>query len=72
MQTEIGTDEKALADQKSRLSSETLGAQARLSKLTDANMAEAISALSRAQTGYQAALGATSTMAKQSLMDYLS
>lgn len=72
MQTEVGTDEKALADQKSRLSSETLGAQARLSKLTDANMAEAISALSRAQTGYQAALGATSTMAKQSLMDYLS
>jgi flagellar hook-associated protein 3 FlgL len=71
MQTEVGTDEKALTDQQSRLSTETLGAQARLSKLQDANMAEAISALSRAQTGYQAALGAASTISKTSLMDYL-
>ena len=71
MQTDVGTDEKALTDQKSRLAAEQLGAESRLSKLQDANMAEAISALNRAQTGYQAALGATSALAKQSLMDYL-
>lgn len=71
MQTQVGTDEKALEDQQARLSDEQLGAQARLSKLQDANMAEAISAMSRAETGYRAALGATATIGQQSLLDYL-
>jgi flagellar hook-associated protein 3 FlgL len=70
-QTQVGTDQKALEDQRLRLTDETLGAEARLSKLQDANMAEAISAMNRAQTGYQAALGATATITRVSLMDFL-
>jgi len=70
-QTQVGTDEKALEDQRLRLTDETLGAKARLSKLQDANMAEAISAMGRAEVGYQAALGATATITRVSLMDFL-
>lgn len=70
-QTRVGTDQKAIDDQRLRLGDETLGAKARLSKLQDANMAEAISAMARAQTGYEAALGATATITRVSLMDYL-
>ena len=67
----MGTDQKALEDQRLQLTDETLGAKARLSKLQDANMAEAISAMSRAEAGYQAALGATATITRVSLMDFL-
>jgi flagellar hook-associated protein 3 FlgL len=70
-QTQVGTDQKALEDQRLRLTDEKLGAAERLSKLTEANMAEAISAMSRAETGYKAALGATATITRVSLMDYL-
>jgi flagellar hook-associated protein 3 FlgL len=70
-QTQVGTDQKALEDQRVRLTDEKLGATERLSKLTDVNMAEAISAMSRAETGYKAALGATATITRVSLMDYL-
>ena len=70
-QTQVGTDQKALEDQRLRLTDETLGAKARLSKLQDANMAEAISAMNRAEAGYQAALGATATITRVSLMDFL-
>ena len=70
-QTQVGTDQKALEDQRLRLTDETIGAKARLSKLQDANMAEAISAMSRAEAGYQAALGATATITRVSLMDFL-
>jgi flagellar hook-associated protein 3 FlgL len=70
-QTQVGTDQKALEDQRLRLSDEKLGAKARLSKLEDANMAEAISSMSRAESGYKAALGATATITRVSLMDYL-
>jgi flagellar hook-associated protein 3 FlgL len=70
-QTQVGTDQKALEDQRLRLSDEKLGAKDRLSKLTEANMAEAISAMARAETGYKAALGATATITRVSLMDYL-
>jgi len=70
-QTQVGTDEKALEDQRLRLTDESLGAKTRLSKLQDANMAEAISAMNRAEVGYQAALGATATITRVSLMDFL-
>jgi flagellar hook-associated protein 3 FlgL len=70
-QTQVGTDEKSLVDQRAKLSDEHLGALARLSKLEDANMAEAISAMNRAETGYRAALGATATITRVSLLDYL-
>jgi flagellar hook-associated protein 3 FlgL len=71
MQTEVGTDEKTLTDQTARLGDEKLGAKTRLSKLEDADMAEAISSMNRAQAGYQAALGATATITRVSLLDYL-
>jgi flagellar hook-associated protein 3 FlgL len=71
VQTQVGTAEKALADQQTRLTTEQLTAKTRLSKLEDTNMAEAISSMSRAEAGYRAALGATATIARQSLLDYL-
>jgi len=70
-QTQVGTDQKALEDQRLRLSDEKLGAKARLSKLEDADMAEAISSMARAEAGYKAALGATATITRVSLMDFL-
>jgi flagellin-like hook-associated protein FlgL len=42
-----------------------------LSKFEDANMAEAISAMNRAEIGYRAALGAAATIRRVSLLDYL-
>jgi flagellar hook-associated protein 3 FlgL len=71
MQAQVGSGEKALEDQKSRLSTERLGVSARLSKFEDANMAEAISAMNRAEIGYRAALGAAATIRRVSLLDYL-
>ena len=38
---------------------------------TPTNMAEAISGMAQANAAYRAALGAASTVTKQSLMDYL-
>lgn len=71
MQAQVGSGEASLEDQRSRLSTQKLGAQARLSKFEDANMAEAISAMNRAEIGYRAALGAAATIRRVSLLDYL-
>jgi flagellar hook-associated protein 3 FlgL len=71
MQTDVGTDERAIEDQKGRLTSERLGAESRLSKFQDADMAAAISSMNRAEVGYRAALGAMATIRRVSLMDYL-
>jgi flagellar hook-associated protein 3 FlgL len=71
MQAQVGAGEASLEDQRSRLSTQKLGAQARLSKFEDANMAEAISAMNRAEIGYRAALGAAATIRRVSLLDYL-
>ncbi len=72
MQAQVGAGEKALEDQKGRLTERDASArQARLSKFEDANMAEAISAMNRAETGYRAALGAAATIRRVSLLDYL-
>jgi flagellin-like hook-associated protein FlgL len=43
----------------------------RRSALEDTNMAEAVTRLTAAQTGYQAALAAVSSVEKVSLLDYL-
>ncbi|HEX7085442.1 MAG TPA: hypothetical protein VF198_03710 [Vicinamibacterales bacterium] len=71
LQSEVGADQKALETGAIRLTSEKLAARSRLSKLEDANMAEAISAMSRAETAYNAALGAAARLTRPSLMDYL-
>jgi flagellar hook-associated protein 3 FlgL len=71
LQSEVGADQKALETGAVRLTQETLAAKTRLSTLEDANMAEAISAMSRAETAYNAALGAAARLTRLSLLDYL-
>lgn len=67
----VGYDENNIADSATRLSSLKLAAQARLSEDRDANIAEAITKMSRAKTTYEAALGAVGAASKVSLLDYL-
>lgn len=70
-QSRVGHDESSVADNAERLSVLRSAAATRLSQATDANMAEALTRMSRAQTTYQAALGAVAATSKVSLMDYL-
>lgn len=70
-QSQVGYDETSIEDSKGRLLTLRTSAMARLSEDQDANMAEALTRMSRAQTAYQAALGAVASTSKVSLMDYL-
>jgi flagellin-like hook-associated protein FlgL len=70
-QSRVGSDLAAIDTQRLQLGARKLAGQTRLSTLEDANMAESISAMTRADTAYRAALGATSATNKVSLMDYL-
>lgn len=70
-QGRVGADLAELDSRRQQMSARRLAGQARVSKLEDANLAESISAMTRADTAYRAALGATSTIARVSLMDYL-
>jgi flagellar hook-associated protein 3 FlgL len=70
-QSQIGTGESRLADGEVQLGSLRLAATQRLSGDQDVNMAQAITQMSRAQTAYQAALGAVGTASKSSLLDYM-
>jgi flagellar hook-associated protein 3 FlgL len=67
----LGADQRSLDDVLPRLAARRLAADARRASLEDANMAEAITRLSQAETAYRAALGAVSTAERQSLLDYL-
>jgi flagellar hook-associated protein 3 FlgL len=71
VQTSIGTSLRRLDDQGGRLSAVKQTAQTRLSSLEDANLSEAITGLTAAQTAQRAALGAASTINQLNLMDYL-
>jgi flagellar hook-associated protein 3 FlgL len=68
---QVGYDQSSLADGNDRQTSLRLAAKARLSSDQEANMAEAMTRMSRAQTTYQAALGAVAAASKVSLLDYL-
>ncbi len=70
-QSQVGYDENSIADGESRLSSLKLAATARLSEDRDANMAEAMTRMSKAQITYEAALAAVAKSSKMSLLDYL-
>jgi flagellar hook-associated protein 3 FlgL len=70
-QSAVGTDETSVTDGQTQIASLRLAAMTRLSSDQNVNMAEAITAMSRAQTAYQAALGAVGTASKQSLLDYI-
>jgi flagellar hook-associated protein 3 FlgL len=71
VQSTVGADLNALADQDTRLTEMKLASQTRLSKLEDANMAESITGMQQANTAYQSALSAVATRTKLSLLDYL-
>lgn len=70
-QSQVGYDEVSVADRADQLASQRLAATTRLAEDRDVNMAEALTRMSRAQTAYQAALGAAAATSKQSLMDYI-
>jgi flagellar hook-associated protein 3 FlgL len=69
--SQVGYDQSTVADGNDRLNGLRLAAKARLSSDQDANMAEAMTRMSRAQTTYEAALGAVAAASKVSLLDYL-
>jgi flagellar hook-associated protein 3 FlgL len=70
-QSRVGSDLAAIDTQRQQLGARKLAGQTRVSTLEDANMAESLSAMNRADTAYRAALGATSATNRVSLMDYL-
>ena len=70
-QSQVGYDEVSVADGEEWLSSRRLSAITRLAEDREVNMAEALTRMSKAQTAYQAALGAMASISKQSLMDYI-
>ena len=70
-QGRLGVDERGADDATSRLSALKLAADARRSKIEDANLAESISKMTQADTAYKAALGAVSSAERLSLLDYL-
>ncbi len=67
----VGTDEVSVEDSGRHLQSLHLAGEKRVSDLEDANLAEAITRMSRAQTAYNAALGAVGTAGRNSLLNYL-
>jgi len=67
----LGADSAGLDEARARLSTLRVAAETRRSLLEDADMAEAVTRLSKADTAYQAALAAVSTAERRSLLDYL-
>jgi flagellar hook-associated protein 3 FlgL len=70
-QSQIGTDQVSVDDSGARLQQLHLASLARVSKVEDANMAEAITRMTHAQTAYNAALAAVGTSGRNTLLDYL-
>ena len=70
-QTRVGVALRTIEGEQARLQDIKLASNERLSKLEDADMAEAISGMTRADAAYRAALGAVGTAARVSLLDYL-
>lgn len=70
-QSRVGIDERSVDDTKQRLATQRTAATTRLSADQDADLAEASTKMTRAETAYRAALGAVSSTSQLSLMDYL-
>jgi flagellar hook-associated protein 3 FlgL len=70
-QSRVGVALQTLESEQVRLQEFKLAATTRLSKLEDADMAEVIAGMNRADAAYKAALGAAATAARVSLLDYL-
>jgi flagellar hook-associated protein 3 FlgL len=70
-QARIGNDLRSLDDTRSLISAAHASAVTRLSTIEDADLAQAASQLSQADTAYRAALTAVATIGRVSLMDYI-
>lgn len=70
-QSQIGVDEQSIVEGQVQLTASRLAVLTRVSKDEDADLASAISEMSRADTAYKAALGAIGTASRNSLLDYL-
>jgi flagellar hook-associated protein 3 FlgL len=70
-QSSLGNDMHEIDTQKLRLQQMKQSGNERLSKLEEANMAEAITNMSHAEAAYEAALGAAARATRVSLLDYL-
>lgn len=71
MQSRMGSSLNAIDDERGRLDALRRAGAARLSMHEDANMADAISGMSQAETAYRAALGAVGQASRLSLLDFL-
>ncbi len=67
----LGADEQGIDEAAVRLAALRQAAETRRSSLEDANLAEAATRMSQADTAYRAALAAVSSAERQSLLDYL-
>jgi flagellar hook-associated protein 3 FlgL len=70
-QGRLGADERGVTDATAQLSSLRLASETRRSQAEDANLAEAITKLSAADTAYRAALAAVAKEERLTLLDYL-
>ncbi len=70
-QSQIGVDEAGITDTQSQLTSTRLSLLARVAKDEDADLAGAITEMTRADAAYRAALAAVGNASNNSLLDYL-
>ena len=70
-QMRVGTTLAAIDAQQPQLTDRRLAGAARVARVENANLAEAITAMKQAEAAYSAALGATGRITQLSLMDYL-
>jgi flagellar hook-associated protein 3 FlgL len=70
-QSLVGASMRAVEVQQGRVDALRRASEARIGDLEGADLAEAISGMTQAETAYRAALGAVSTTGRVSLMDYL-
>ena len=70
-QMRVGTSLASIDTLHSQLSDRKLAGKARIAKLEDANMAEAITGMTQADGAYRAALAATGRITQLSLLDFL-
>ena len=70
-QTRIGIELARLPEDRARLVTQKQAADSRRASVEDANLAEAISAATQADTAHRAALGSLANLGRLSLMDYL-
>ena len=71
LQSRVGASLSSVEDSRARLAEASRASRNRISALEDANMAEAITGMTEAETVYRAALGAAGQLHNLSLMDYL-